>query len=77
MSSASMKYYEELIHSTVGDLVTAFKQRINETVDLSTWMTFFGYYISILMLIMVAYGIVVRFDFMGRMAWVLVLVPDL
>ena len=77
MNSAAMKYYEELIHGTVADLVDGLEQRMSQKVDISLWMTFFGYYISILMLIMVAYGIIVRFDFMGRMAWVLVLVPDL
>lgn len=44
MNSASMKYYEQLIHATVGDLTGAFKQRMEtgEVVDLSAWMTFFG-----------------------------------
>ena len=42
MNSASMKYYEELLRTTIGDLTDAFKQRTNEVVDLSAWMTFFG-----------------------------------
>lgn len=42
MNSASMKYYEELIRSTVGDLLSSLRQRTNDTVDISAWMTFFG-----------------------------------
>lgn len=42
MNSASMKYYEELVRSTVGDLLTGLRQREGETVDISRWMTFFG-----------------------------------
>lgn len=44
MNTASMKYYEQLIFNTVGDLTSAFKQRMEtgEVVDLSGWMTFFG-----------------------------------
>lgn len=42
MNSASMKYYEELLKNTVVDLMTAFRQREGEVVDISQWMTFFG-----------------------------------
>lgn len=42
MNSASMKYYEELVKSTVADLLSALHQREGEIVDISRWMTFFG-----------------------------------
>lgn len=42
MNSASMKYYEELIRSTVGDLVTGLKERIGGPVDIADWMSLFG-----------------------------------
>ncbi|KAI0344596.1 high nitrogen upregulated cytochrome P450 monooxygenase 1 [Trametopsis cervina] len=43
MNTTSMKYYEELVKSTVTDLTTAFRQREGEVVDISQWMTFFGF----------------------------------
>ncbi|EKM54122.1 uncharacterized protein PHACADRAFT_257741 [Phanerochaete carnosa HHB-10118-sp] len=43
MSSAAMKYYEELIQNTLGDLVASLKQRMNNPLDISEWMTFFGF----------------------------------
>ena len=43
MNSAAMKYYEDLIRSTAGDLITGLKQRVNKPVDISEWMTFFGF----------------------------------
>jgi cytochrome P450 len=42
MSSAAMKNYEVIIRNTVGDLVNGLKQRINQTIDISEWMTYFG-----------------------------------
>ena len=43
MSTAAMKYYETLIRNTVYDLVNGLKQRANQTVDVSEWMTYFGF----------------------------------
>lgn len=43
MNTASMKYYEQLVTSTVNDLITAFRQRDGEVINISEWMTFFGY----------------------------------
>ena len=43
MNSAAMKYYEELIRSTVGDLVTGLKHRTGKPLDISQWFTFFGF----------------------------------
>ena len=43
MNSASIKYYEELIRNTVGDLVSGLKEHADDTVDIANWMTFFGY----------------------------------
>ena len=42
MNSTNMKYYEELVKSTVGDLLKAFREREAETVNISQWMTCFG-----------------------------------
>lgn len=43
MNSASMKHYEELIHDTLSDLITALKQRTGKTVDMSEWTNYFGF----------------------------------
>ncbi|THH00159.1 hypothetical protein EW026_g2323 [Hermanssonia centrifuga] len=43
MNSTAMKYYEDLVRSQVGELARAFHQREGEKVDISAWMTFFGF----------------------------------
>ena len=43
MNSAAMKYYEELVEETVGDLMTSLKQRTTKAIDFSEWMTYFGF----------------------------------
>ncbi|EKM50335.1 uncharacterized protein PHACADRAFT_201174 [Phanerochaete carnosa HHB-10118-sp] len=43
MNSASMKYYEELIYNTVGDLVSGLKERVGGPVDIADWMSLFAY----------------------------------
>ena len=43
MNSASMKYYEELIRETLGDLIVALKQRTGRPIDMSEWTNFFGF----------------------------------
>lgn len=42
MSIAAIKHYEELLKMTVGDILTAFKSREHQQIDISAWMTFFG-----------------------------------
>ena len=43
MNSAAIKYYEVLIRNTIVDLVNGLKQREGKTVDISEWMTYFGF----------------------------------
>ena len=43
MNSTAMKHYEELIRSTVHDLLEALHKRERQVLDLSAWMTFFGF----------------------------------
>ena len=47
MNSTSMKYYEGLIKTTVHDLLAALDQRQGEEVDISVWMTYFGYVVEL------------------------------
>lgn len=43
MNSTAMKYYEGLIKSTVDDLLAGLRKREGQKLDISAWMTFFGY----------------------------------
>ena len=38
-----MKHYEGLVRSTVHDLLDALHKREGQKIDISAWMTFFGY----------------------------------
>lgn len=42
-NTAAMKYYETLVQGCIEDIVTSFKARIQETIDMTEWMTFFGF----------------------------------
>ena len=43
MNSANMKYYEELLRGVVGNFITSLRELKGEVVDLTEWVTFFGY----------------------------------
>ncbi|KAJ3554506.1 hypothetical protein NM688_g3073 [Phlebia brevispora] len=43
MNSTAMKYYEGLIKSTVDDLLAGLHKRGGQKLDISAWMTFFGF----------------------------------
>ncbi|KAF7797907.1 hypothetical protein EIP86_009113 [Pleurotus ostreatoroseus] len=38
-----MKYYEGIVKNTTDDLLTALRKREGESLDISAWMSFFGY----------------------------------
>lgn len=42
MNSAAMKHYENLIRSTVRDLLGALHKREGEKIDIAAWMTAYG-----------------------------------
>lgn len=48
MSSASMKYYEGLVHTVVEDFVDSLSQRAarGEVIDFTEWANFFGYVLA-------------------------------
>lgn len=43
MGSTALKYYEGLVGDTVNALLRAFHDRDSKQIDMSEWMTFFGY----------------------------------
>ncbi|GJE90443.1 cytochrome P450 [Phanerochaete sordida] len=43
MNSASMKHYEDLICTTVTDLVNGLTKRLDEPIDIAIWMSFYGF----------------------------------
>lgn len=43
MNSANVKYYEEPLRDCLENFVTSLSERQGETVDLTEWITFFGY----------------------------------
>ena len=42
MNSASMKYYEQLIGRTIGDLIKSFDERAGQVLLINQWMGFFA-----------------------------------
>ena len=70
MNSTNMKHYEDPLRNCLNDFVTSLSERQGETVDLTEWVTFFGYVLILNGHSTFAQFRCVRFEFMGHIACV-------